>query len=95
MSVSALLMVLGVDLQAQYDALVAFRPWGAALQGALIILIGLRWPQVVAWARGRQIVQDWEVERVLAARPKAMLMLLAYWLMVPVGPNALLRAFDV
>lgn len=91
--VVATLAALGIDLQTQHKTLVGFRPWGAAIQGALIVLVGLRWPQVVAWARRRHIVQDWEHEQVLASRTKVMLMLLAYWLMIPVGPNALLRVF--
>ena len=91
LAVSALLMALGIDLQTQHEALVSFRPWGAALQGALIILIGLRWRQVVDWGVRRKIVQQWEYEQVLGARAKVMFMLLAYWLMVPVGPYALLR----
>jgi hypothetical protein len=91
--VVAMLAALGVDLQTQHKALVGFRPWGAAIQGALIVLLGLCWPQVVAWARRRHIVQDWEYQQVLDARTKVMLMLLAYWLMIPVGPNALLRVF--
>ena len=94
-AIVATLASFGIDLQTQLGALVAFRPWGAAIQGLLIVLIGLRWSKVVDWGVRREIVQPWEYERALAARPKAMLMLLAYWLMVPVGPNALLRAFGV
>ena len=58
---------------------------------ALIVLIGLRWTQVVTWGRRRGIVQEWEYEQALAARGKVMLMLLAYWLLIPVGPATLLR----
>lgn len=89
----AILASLGIDLQRQLSALEAFRPWGAAIQGVLIVLIGLRWQQVVDWGLRRQIVQQWEYEEVLGARTKVLLMLLAYWLMIPVGPNALLRIF--
>jgi hypothetical protein len=94
-AIVAILASFGIDLQTQLGALVAFRPWGAAIQGVLIVLIGMRWSQVVDWGVRRQIVQQWEYERVLGARPKVMLFLLAYWLMVPVGPNALLRIFSV
>lgn len=89
----AVLLAFGVDLSTQHGALVAFRPWGAAIQGGLIILVGLRWQQVVDWGRARRVVKDWEYDKALRARPKALLCLLAYWLMIPVGPNALLRVF--
>lgn len=87
----AIFLALGVQLEAQLDTVRVFKPWGIAIQGALIVLIGLRWTQVVDWGRRRGIVLDWEYEMALAARGKVMLMLLAYWLLVPVGPTTLLR----
>lgn len=87
------LVAMGVDMQTQHSALRAFRPWGAALQGIVIILIGLRWQQVVDWGHRRSIVQDWEYEQVVASRPKVMLLLLAYWLLIPVSPQTLYHIF--
>lgn len=87
----AIFLTLGVQLETQLDTVRVFKPWGIAIQGALIVLIGLRWKQVVDWGRRRGIVLDWEYEQVLAARGKVMLMLLAYWLLIPVGPTTLLR----
>lgn len=87
------LVAMGVDMQTQHDALRAFRPWGAAIQGVLIFLIGLRWQQVVDWLHRRQIVQDWEYEKVLASKLKFMLFLVVYWLLIPVGPQMLHHIF--
>jgi hypothetical protein len=89
----AIFLALGVQLETQLDTVRVFKPWGIAIQGALIVLIGLRWTQVVNWGRRRGIVQEWEYEQALAARGKVMLMLLAYWLLIPVGPATLLRVF--
>ena len=87
----AILLALGVQLETQLDTVRVFKPWGIAIQGALIVLIGLRWTQVVNWGRRRGIVQEWEYEQALAARGKGLLMMLAYWLLIPVGPATLLR----
>ena len=89
----AIFLALGVQLETQLDTVRVFKPWGIAIQGALIVLIGLRWTQVVNWGRRRGIVQEWEYDQTIAARGKVMLMLLAYWLLVPVGPTTLLRMF--
>lgn len=87
----AIFLALGVQLETQLDTVRVFKPWGIAIQGALIVLIGLRWTQVVNWGRRRCIVQEWEYEQALAARGKGLLMMLAYWLLIPVGPATLLR----
>ena len=89
----AIFLTLGVQLEAQLDTVRVVKPWGIAIQGGLIVLIGLRWTQVVNWGRRRGIVLDWEYKQVLAARGKVMLMLLVYWLLIPVGPATLLRVF--
>lgn len=87
----AIFLALGVQLETQLDTVRVFKPWGIAIQGALIVLIGLGWTQVVNWGRRRGIVQEWEYEQALAARGKVMLMMLAYWLLIPMGPATLLR----
>lgn len=87
----AIFLALDVQLETQLDTVRVLMPWGIAIQGALIVLIGLGWTQVVNWGRRRGIVQEWEYEQALAARGKGLLMMLAYWLLIPVGPATLLR----
>ena len=87
----AIFLALDVQRETQLDTVRVLKPWGIAIQGALIVLIGLGWTQVVNWGRRRGIVQEWEYEQALAARGKVMLMMLAYWLLIPVGPATLLR----
>jgi hypothetical protein len=87
----AIFLALDVQLETQLDTVRVLKPWGIAIQGALIVLIGLGWTQVVNWGRRRGIVQEWEYEQALAARGKGLLMMLAYWLLIPVGPATLLR----
>lgn len=87
----AIFLALDVQLETQLDTVRVLKPWGIAIQGALIVLIGLGWTQVVNWGRRRGIVQEWEYEQALAARGKVLLILLAYWLLIPVGPATLLR----
>lgn len=97
LSMLALVLLIGVivaiflALDVQLDTVRVLKPWGIAIQGALIVLIGLGWTQVVNWGRRRGIVQEWEYEQALAARGKGLLMMLAYWLLIPVGPATLLR----
>jgi hypothetical protein len=90
----AIFLILGFDLATQHASLVGLRPWGAAVQGFLIVLVGLRWQQVVDWGRRKGIVLEQEYDRLVSAKAKVMLMLAVYWLTIPVGPNALMRWFQ-
>lgn len=47
--VVAIFLALGVQLETQLDTVRVFKPWGIAIQGGLIVPIGLRWTQVVNW----------------------------------------------
>lgn len=69
----------------------SLRLWGIAVQSLLVALIMVRWNAIVAWARRRGIVKPHEHDQVLALRRRVFLFLLAYLVLIPIGPTTLFR----
>lgn len=66
---------------------------GVAFQACAVAWIGLRWRRIVAWSRLHGIVQRREHRQVLALRPKVVGLLIAYLVLVPIGPGTIYRFF--
>lgn len=87
---AAWLLRSGVDLPRLQQQVATLRLVGAAVQAVVLLLIVLGWRRLVLAGQRRGIVTPAELPRVLALRPKVLAVLLAYWLLVPVGPDNLI-----
>lgn len=65
--------------------------WGIVLQIAAIAWAMLNYRRMVAWGRRKGIVSRREHRQVLASRPKVAAFLLAYLVLIPIGPDAIYR----
>jgi hypothetical protein len=80
-----------VDVGRLQSKIAYAKAWMVACQVAVVISIGLFWPQIVAWGSRKSIVKDFEYDQVLALRLKVQGFLWAYLLLVPIGPANLYR----
>jgi hypothetical protein len=71
----------------------AFKVVGVAIQAGIVAWVAWRWDRIVAWGRRRGIVQEHEHRQVLALRAKVVGFLIAYLVLVPIGPSAIYRFF--
>jgi hypothetical protein len=94
-AVASLMARSGVDVVELQSAVSTLKPYGIGLQAIAIALIGLKWPAIVRWGRRRNIVKAHEFEQVLALRTKVVVFLLAYLLLIPIGPAGVFRAFGL
>ncbi|GKS87277.1 hypothetical protein AVMA1855_24015 [Acidovorax sp. SUPP1855] len=92
------LVALLSHLQVQPETLATLQVWatqirhyGALVQCMVVAGIGIWWQAIVAWGARCGIVRPQEHAQVIALRPKVMASLIAYLLLIPVGPAALLR----
>ncbi|MDO9480160.1 MAG: hypothetical protein Q8S96_12545 [Hydrogenophaga sp.] len=81
----------GLDIFKVQSVVSQLRWVGVALQVLFVALIGMRWRALVRWGQRRNMVQPHEVERAMAFRPKAMVFLCAYLVLIPIGPQTLFR----
>src|SRR6218665_3221909 len=77
------------DVLAIQSAVHTFKWIGAVLQGVIIAVIGWQWPAIVRWGRARGWVREHEVRQVLGLRTKVLLFLVAYLVLVPIGPTTI------
>jgi len=80
-------------VEAMQDQLRQILNIGVWLQCAAAAWIVLTWPRIVEWARQKGYVLERELERVLAARKKAALVLGLYLVMFPIGPARIAKFF--
>lgn len=85
----------GLDLFQMQSAVSKVRVIGTLVQILIVAVIGLRWRALVQWGQRRNIVQEHEFERVVALRPKVMAFLCAYLVLIPIGPNNVLKLFGM
>jgi hypothetical protein len=71
----------------------AFKSIGVSIQVCIVAWVAWRWDRIVAWGRRRGIVQQHEHRQALALRAKVVGFLIAYLLLVPIGPGAIYRFF--
>lgn len=64
--------------------------WGITIQASIVIAIGLFWRQLINWAHQHSLVMTHEYPYLLGLRNKAMAFLLAYLILIPIGPSTLL-----
>lgn len=83
----------GVDVHAVHKTVVMLKPYGIAIQAIAIVLIGWKWRAIVLLGRRKGIVKGHEFDQVLALRNKVLVFLLAYLLLIPIGPGGLARVF--
>ena len=72
----------------------SIKPWGVLVQGLLVVSVIAWWPSIVRWGHGRGYIREHELEPVLAKRTQVGLVLLAYLLLVPIGPSSLWHWFS-
>jgi len=77
------------DVLAIQSAVHTFKWIGVVLQGVIIAVIGWQWPAIVRWGRARGWVREHEVRQVLGLRTKVLLFLVAYLVLVPIGPTTI------
>lgn len=78
------------DIEAKAHAL---KLVGVSVQACVVAWIAWRWRRIVAWGRLRGIVQKREHRQVLALRAKVIGFLIAYLVLVPIGPATIYRLF--
>ena len=79
------------DLEALASAAHSFKLFGVAVQTALVVWVAVAWHAIVDAGRRRGIVARHEYERVLALRWPVFAVLVAYLLLVPIGPATIYR----
>ena len=84
----------GVDVQRLSGAVRSIRPWGAGLQCLAAAALVWCWPTLVAWAHRAGHVSAADVQPLLNWRARMARLMVVYLLLVPIGPDALLRGFE-
>lgn len=79
------------DLQRWVGAANGLQRWGLLVQCLIVAAIALRWKPLVAFGRKRGVVKAGEYEQVLALRAQVVAFLVAYLVLVPIGPTTLWR----
>lgn len=94
-ALASLLARSGVDPVSLGQTVASLKPYGIAAQALVIALVGIRWSVIVHWGRRKGIVKAHEFDQVMALRAKVMAFLLAYLLLIPIGPAGILRALGM
>ena len=91
---AAVLTILLQQPVAQLESVVdQVRRWktvGVLAQALVALAIVLRWSAIAAWASRKGVIAEHEVEAVIAARWKVVVLLVVY-LLVTIGPGELTR----
>jgi len=66
-----------------------WRIWGIAAQSLVVALVIVRWNALVHWAHRRDIVKSHELEEAYLLRRRATVFLVAYLVLIPIGPGTL------
>ena len=67
----------------------SIKPWGVLVQGLLVVSVITWWPSICYWGHSRGYIREQELGPVLAKRTQVAVLLLAYLLLVPIGPTSL------
>lgn len=78
------------QLESVVDQVRRWKYVGVLAQALVALAIVLRWRAIAAWALRKGVIAEHEVEAVIAARWKVVVLLVAY-LLVTIGPGELTR----
>lgn len=81
------------DVQSIANTVHMWRIWGIAVQSLVVAVVIARWNALVQWAHGRDMVKAHELEQACHMRKRVGIFLIAYLVMIPIGPATLYQIF--